>query len=370
MKRIPVVDTSCIHAGTMSFAKYKKTIEVGDTAILLLGYDNMLQLMIEKDKIYQTKYGALRCNELIGTRYGRRVQCSKGWLYVLHATPELWTVTLPHRTQILYATDISMIVFQLDLKPGSVVIESGTGSGSLSHAILRSVAPSGYLHTFDFHAQRVEKARQEFEEHGLGHLVSVAERDTCKNGFGLECVADAVFLDLPGPWDVLPFAKQAFKAEGGRICSFSPCIEQVQRTCETLEKLGFTDIQSLECLARTFDVRTVNMPLANLGGGVDIGVEGDQSGSLHQPCIGHIEYDTGGRDAKNTKKRRGDGDTPDGSTEDGASKKWSDGGNGGDAGDGRTKMSESASFVFKTAHPPVQMPGHTGFLTFATLYPD
>jgi len=144
----------------------------------------------------------------------------------------------------------------------------------------------------------------------------------------------------------------------------------VQRTCETLEKLGFTDIQSLECLARTFDVRTVNMPLANLGGGVDIGVEGDQSGSLHQPCIGHIEYDTGGRDAKNTKKRRGDGDTPDGSTEDGASKKRSDDGNGGDAGDGRTKMSESASFVFKTAHPPVQMPGHTGFLTFATLYPD
>ena len=126
MKRIPVVDTSCIHAGTMSFAKYKKTIEVGDTAILLLGYDNMLQLTIERDKIYQTKYGALRCNELIGTRYGRRVQCSKGWLYVLHATPELWTVTLPHRTQILYATDISMIVFQLDIKPGSVVIESGT----------------------------------------------------------------------------------------------------------------------------------------------------------------------------------------------------------------------------------------------------
>ena len=90
----------------------------------------------------------------------------------------------------------------------------GTGSGSLSHAILRSIAPSGYLHTFDFHAQRVEKARQEFEEHGLGHLVTVTQRDTCKNGFGLERVADTVFLDLPGPWDVLPFAKQAFKVEG------------------------------------------------------------------------------------------------------------------------------------------------------------
>ena len=95
-----------------------------------------------------------------------------------------------------------------------MLVFAGTGSGSLSHAILRSIAPGGYLHTFDFHAQRVEKARQEFDEHGLGHLVTVTQRDTCKDGFGLDRVADAVFLDLPGPWDALPFAKQALKEEG------------------------------------------------------------------------------------------------------------------------------------------------------------
>lgn len=49
----------------------------------------------------------------------------KGWVYLLHPTPELWTVNLPHRTQILYSTDISMVILQLALKPGSVVIESG-----------------------------------------------------------------------------------------------------------------------------------------------------------------------------------------------------------------------------------------------------
>lgn len=60
----------------------------------------------------------------------------KGWVYLLHPTPELWTVNLLHRTQILYTTDISMVILRLALKPGSVVVESGnnvvcTGKASL-----------------------------------------------------------------------------------------------------------------------------------------------------------------------------------------------------------------------------------------------
>ena len=127
---------------------------------------------------------------------------------MLYPTPELWTKTLPHRTQIIYATDISLVLLQLELKPGSTVIESGTGSGSLSHSFLRTIAPTGHLYTFDFHQQRVDVARKEFEEHKLGQIVTVQQRDVCQNGFGLENVADAVFLDLPHPWDAIPHAKK------------------------------------------------------------------------------------------------------------------------------------------------------------------
>ena len=91
---------------------------------------------------------------------------------------------------------------------------SGTGSGSLSHAILRAIAPSGHLHTFDFHEQRSESARQEFEEHGLGALVTAKHRDVCKDGFDLTNTADAVFLDLPAPWEALPHAKNTLKKYG------------------------------------------------------------------------------------------------------------------------------------------------------------
>lgn len=248
----------------------------GDTAIVFLGHDYMFPVKLRYGGQTQTKYGVIRhSTDLIGKRFGSKVTCSKGgWVYILHPTPELWTMNLPHRTQILYSTDISIITMMLELKPGSVVCESGTGSGSLSHAIIRTIAPTGHLYTVEFHQQRAEKANEEFREHKVDHLVTVKNQDVCKNGFGVTDVADAVFLDIPSPWEAIGHAKDALKIKGGRICSFSPCIEQVQRTCLAMEEHGFTEINTLEILPRVYDVRSVSLPIADLGKGSD-----DQSGS-------------------------------------------------------------------------------------------
>lgn len=80
-------------------------------------------------------------------------------IVLLFPTPELWTCVVPHRTQILYLPDISFIITMLELKPGSVVVESGTGSGSLTHSLARVVGVSGKVLTFEFHPQRFETAK-------------------------------------------------------------------------------------------------------------------------------------------------------------------------------------------------------------------
>lgn len=93
-------------------------------------------------------------------------------------------------------------------------VPPGTGSGSVSHAIIRTIAPTGHLHTVEFHQQRAEKAREEFQEHRVGRWVTVRNQDVCRSGFGVSHVADAVFLDIPSPWEAVGHAWDALKVEG------------------------------------------------------------------------------------------------------------------------------------------------------------
>jgi len=212
----------------------------------------------KKNDIFNNKFGHFAHKDIIGKKYGSKVKAKKeaGWMHVLLPTPELWTLALAHRTQILYTLDISVIAIHLDLKPGSIVVESGTGSGSLSTSIARCISPSGHLYTFEFHEQRAQKAREDFVLNKIDHLITVTCRDVLKNGFGLEAdIADAVFLDLPAPWDVVANAHKILRSDGA-FCSFSPCIEQVQMTAEELRKFNFYDIKTIECLLRVYDVKS------------------------------------------------------------------------------------------------------------------
>jgi tRNA (adenine57-N1/adenine58-N1)-methyltransferase len=120
---------------------------------------------------------------------------------------------------------------------------------------------------------------EEIEDHGLEGVVEITHRDVCEEGFlvdGKSPKADAVFLDLPAPWLALPHLSRSRptpQANGisteekkpfisplnptrtVQICTFSPCIEQVQRTVSAMRYLGWVDIEMVEVAHKRFEIR-------------------------------------------------------------------------------------------------------------------
>ena len=211
-------------------------IAVGDLVIVYEDFKTLHAVRVQPPAIFSSRHGSFPHISMVGRQFGSRLEGVNGYAgfaYLLSPSPELWTSTLPHRTQILYIADIAMIVLQLELQPGSVCIEAGTGSGSLTHSLARAVGNEGHVHTFEFNAHRAELAAGEFAANGLTARVTSLHGDVCSPGWQYSNLThesvDAAIFDLPQPWDAVRKVAPYMRA-GGRLCTFSPCIEQIART--------------------------------------------------------------------------------------------------------------------------------------------
>ncbi|KAI1485808.1 S-adenosyl-L-methionine-dependent methyltransferase [Biscogniauxia mediterranea] len=227
---------------------------------------------------------------------------ASGFIHILPPTPELWTTSLPHRTQVVYTPDYSYILHRIRARPGMHIIEAGAGSGSFTHASARAVyngypknseEKKGKVWSFEFNEDRYKKMQEEIKSHLLEGIVQITHRDVYNDGFlvdGQSPEADCVFLDLPAPWRALPHLsrrrptasqlagagldpldgeesewKSPLRADRSvYICTFSPCIEQVTRTIDTMRRLGWMEIEMVEVAHRRINVMRerigLNMP--------------------------------------------------------------------------------------------------------------
>jgi len=223
------------------------------------------------------------------------VEAATGFVHVLPPTPEIWTSSLPHRTQVVYIPDYSYVLHRLRVRPGTRLIEAGAGSGSFTHASARAVfnshpthneplpeecahslEPEGKVFSFEFHAPRAAKLIQELSSHGLSPFVQLTHQDVYQDGFVPPLTppstvkATAIFLDLPAPWIALKHLTRSndsiLNPEAAvHLCTFSPCIEQVQRTINTMRTLGWLEIEMVEIAAKRIEVRRERVGLQEEG---------------------------------------------------------------------------------------------------------
>lgn len=156
--------------------------------MIYMGINNMKMEKVKAKQILNLSVGCFHHDSIIGRPYGSKITSfgkgKEGYIYVLRPSPTLITETLARKTQILFSMDISAIVLKLNLLPGDVVVEAGTGSGSLSCSLATAISPNGHLYTFEFNEERARLTQESFKELGFTNITST-HRDVVSNGFGL-----------------------------------------------------------------------------------------------------------------------------------------------------------------------------------------
>ena len=227
-------------------------IAEGDNILLYLDARRTYMIKIQSGQTFHTHKGYIKFDDLIGKDYGEPIKSSMG-IYFTTLKPALtdYIMKSSRNTQIIYPKDAALIVMFSGIGPGSRVVESGTGTGSLTTALAHYVGSTGKVYTYELRPEFQKNAAKNLQRSKLIDHVEMKSGDVT---LGIEEKdADAVILDLAVPWLVVPHAYEALRPSG-ILVSFSPTIDQVVKTTEALRENGFVFIETIECLMRAMQV--------------------------------------------------------------------------------------------------------------------
>ena len=197
-----------------------------------------------------THFGQIKHAELMEHDYGEGIRTPKGEVYfLLRPTLGEYTRRLKRQTQIVFPKEAGFIIEHLNIFPGCTVVECGTGSGSLCCTFAHFVGDTGKVCTYDRREEFSALARKNAEKWGVAHRIEFNVR-SLDEGFK-ERGADAVFLDVPTPWDYIDKAYEAL-APGNHLGILVPTTNQISETLRALQEFGFADVQVVEIMLRYF----------------------------------------------------------------------------------------------------------------------
>ncbi|ACZ19361.1 tRNA (adenine-N1)-methyltransferase [Thermanaerovibrio acidaminovorans] len=205
-------------------------------------------LKLSKGAVQGSRLGQLRHDDFVGHDYGDVVRSHSGEAFaLLRPTLGEYTRRIKRNTQIVFPKEAGFVLMHLNIGPGSRVVECGTGSGGLTCVFAHFVGDEGHVYTYDRRQEFSELAMRNAERWGVADRISFKVR-SLDEGFD-ERDVDAVFLDLPTPWDYIDKAREAL-APGNRIAILVPTFNQIERTLDALRDNHFADPQVLEILLR------------------------------------------------------------------------------------------------------------------------
>jgi len=193
--------------------------------------------------------GVVRADSVRGA-LGRRWSVGGRSFLVLNPSMRDTVGALRRQAQIIGPKDSASLVWNCDLKAGDLVVEVGAGSGALTLVLAQAVGPDGHVVTYDLRPDFLEVSRANVSDAGLARQVEFKLGDA-RRGIA-ETGADAFVVDIPDPWAAVGAAAKALRP-CGHFASYSPNVEQVNRTVATLRAGMFVEVRTVEIIEREIE---------------------------------------------------------------------------------------------------------------------
>lgn len=204
--------------------------------------------LVEGDE-YHTTQGVVRLSEAKGPR----VKSHLGYEFsILNPRMVDLCEKLPRAGSVILRKDFGAIIANTGLGTGDIVVDAGTGSGSMTLIMANIVRPTGKVYTYEMREKHAEIAKSNIEKAGLSEYVELKLKDI-RSGID-EREVDVITLDLPDPWNVAQSAYEALK-DGGFVATYTPYVEQTKRSFDGLRAAGFKEVRSLEIIERELEIK-------------------------------------------------------------------------------------------------------------------
>ena len=226
----------------------------GDQVIIIDRRGRRYLEKLDSESGFHSHLGNISHSDVIGRTEGVRLVTNRGHrLLVLKPTMADFTRLMPRIATVVYPKDLGAIIVFGDIFPGARVLESGTGSGAVTMALLRAVGGKGHVVSYDLREDMIERARSNIESVFFETQCLTLKLGDVYQGFE-ETDLDRIVLDLPEPWQVVPHAAAAL-VPGGLFLSFLPTVLQFHELTKALRHQGeFDMIETLEVLIRPWSV--------------------------------------------------------------------------------------------------------------------
>ena len=231
--------------------KMRNEIFKKEDYVLLIHNKKKRWLVQLQDKTFHCDLGRVNLNEIIGKKIGYTMKFGSKLLHCVQPTAFDWIRNMKHSSQIIYEKDAAMIALLLDIQPGKVIYEAGTGSGSLTSVLSRLVGSTGKVVTHEVREEAYKSAKQNLARMGLTNVEF--NLTDIKQGF-VSGQADGLILDMVDPWLVISHVTEVLKPSG-KLVLFQPTFNQLEKCEQELRKHNFTDISAIELIEREIEIK-------------------------------------------------------------------------------------------------------------------